>query len=221
MALCKNNELFYDVRVPFTFVIHNNSWGIFTVNGFMGLNTRTNLAFLVLFSAVCLLAGVAHAQLTEANITEFVHETTEITSGKSVDLSPEEIQDYLEKHLHKNARFKSTMKYNIPGYPAQEADIKLKKAEFIESIAKGTNSVDSYENEITIENIRISKDKTRATLKTKSFETGSMPIATEGGAEEYVPIEGASSCDQILMFKKKTIQMYSAICVTEINFQPY
>lgn len=179
------------------------------------------LAFFALISVLCAYSLRAYAQLTEESITEFIEKTTEMTSGQGLDYDPEEIKSFLEEHLHKKARFKSTMKYNIPGYPSQSASMTLDKMQFIESVGKGADSVSDYETNVEIKNIRISKDTTKATVQTESMERGMIPMSSDGVTTEFVPIIGSSSCNQIIMYEERTIQMYSANCKTIINFEDF
>lgn len=179
-----------------------------------------NILFYLLFFTACFMAPQAHAQLTEDAITAFIEETTAISAGQ-LERDPEDIREYLEKHLHKKARFRSSIRYNIPGFPGQETSMSLKKSEYIEGIEQGAQALSDYENEITIEKIKISKDKTRATVMTSGIERGSMPMAIDGKTTEFVPVEGSSSCNQILRMDDDVIQMYSAICKTVVNFQPF
>lgn len=195
----------------------------------MAAHRRTAL-FYILFTCV-FLAGTGINQnaraeiklkhLTEKNITQFIEKTTKMTSGQSLEASPEEIITYLKRHLSPKARFKSTMKYNIPGYPTQETSMSLEKKDFIESIEDGSQALSDYESEIRVRNIKISKDKTKATVQTTGTEKGIMPLSEDGVTSEDVPVEGTSNCTQIIMLEEGVIQMYSANCTTTIHFLPY
>lgn len=165
----------------------------------------------------------SHAQqvkkLNKKNITEFIEKTTDIASGNSLE-NVEEIQEFLTIHLHEKARFKSSMKFNIPGFPTQETALTLNKEDFIEHARQGASALSDYQNEITIKSIKISKDKRKATVQTISQESGMMDIDDGTGNAQQVPVEGSSSCQQIIMLNNKNyIQMYQANCKTEIFFQ--
>ena len=155
--------------------------------------------------------------LTEDNITAFIEKTTSITTGNS-DMTSDEAIEYLDRHIEKRARFKSTMKYNVPGFPAQEMAMNLEKQDFIDSVKKGTESVADYESAIQIDNIEISSKGDKATVSTTSTETGMMPMSMDGTTTQTVPIDGSSSCTQILTLEDGVIQMYGANCVTVVNF---
>lgn len=189
-------------------------------------HTRSKTLFLLSFVFVLFCASAKgfasekHSTLTEDNVTAFIEETTKLTSGHNLNKSSEEIIAYLDRHLDKNARFKSTMTYNVPGFPPQQNAISLDKDEFIDYVQEGANSLEDYDNEINVDKVRISKDGTRATVQTSSFETGSMSVNGRDGGQE-VPVEGVSNCLQILKLHRGVIQMYSANCSTEIQFQQF
>lgn len=183
--------------------------------------------FILLCSCLCvfLMPQNAHANdirnLTDDNISRFILESSKMMNGQTLEYSTSEIQEYLEKHLHEDARFKSTMNYNIPGYPSQGTSMSMKKEDFIKQIGEGSQAINEYENEISIDDIRISRDKTKATVRTTGFETGYMPVPDGAGNTRHMPIEGSSSCNQVLMLEDGVIQMYSAQCATSITFQEY
>ena len=196
----------------------------------MILRMRNILSVIVFFSVFMGVFGLPshgfatqkYKKLTEEIITTFIEKTTKITSGQSYTMSTDEVVDYLNVHLEKQARFKSTIKYNIPGYPPQENSISLKKKDFIDSIKAKSETLAYYESSIKIENIKISRDKRKATVQTTGYETGVMPMPMEGGGTQDVNVEGESRCTQILVLSKKNIlQMYNANCTTNIHFLEY
>ena len=164
---------------------------------------------------------LAHAQtntLNQSNITAFINKTTKLTTGNIDNLSSNKTIEYLEKHLHKNSHFKTTMRYNIPGYPTQENTVSINKKEFINKIRQSTNTISEYKNEVDILQIKISKNKQSATVETRSKENTTMPITHDAGSND-IPIEGTSLCRQILKLSKKgIIQMYNVNCLTDIEF---
>lgn len=167
-------------------------------------------------------ASDKHQSLTDKNITEFIQKTTKLTSGGNGDLNTGELISYFERHLDQNARFSSSMQFKIPGYPPQKKTLVLDKKEFIDQVRQGTQSIEHYDNDIKVHDIKISSDKTKATVQTTGVEHGVMPVSVDGVNTENVPIEGHSKCLQILKLNNSgTIQMYSANCETTIQFQEY
>jgi len=156
--------------------------------------------------------------LTEENIISFIESTTDITTGNSGELSSEKITAYLDKHLDKKARFKSVMKYHIPGMPPQEAALSLDKEGFMQSVSEGAKTTQSYENLIEIKEVKVSSNGKKAFVKTQSTEYATMPVPVADGSTENVPMEGVSDCTQIISLHRGIIQMYSANCVTNIQF---
>ena len=158
--------------------------------------------------------------LNEDNITEFLQDISDQTSGNGLESSPDSIKTFLQRHLHKNARFKSKMEYNIPGQPTQQKSMSLDKQQFINNTGAGSNALDGYESEVEIVDIRLSGDKTKATVKTNGFESGYIEVDDGNGYMAEVPMNGISSCTQIIMLNDNhVIQLYHANCETTINFE--
>lgn len=161
------------------------------------------------------LPSFAADRLTEDMIREFIQETTRVTASQEDSFDENEIRDYLERHLHEHARFKTTMRYTIPGHDEQKSSMSLKKEEYIDSILKSPTAVGGYDHEIEITDIRIAKDGGNATVTTESQESGEINIT----ADQQVPMEGVSTCNQIIiMNSNNVIQMYSAQCITDVQF---
>lgn len=220
----------YIVRIAFTF-LSNNSYGhdFSPSNYFLRMLNRANhLAgfFLIILScAIGALPGISHGttmdKLSEDNIRAFIQKTSTITAGRESIMSQEEIDAYLNKHIDEQARFKSTMRYTIPGFEVQENAMSVSKKDFIESINKATETVSDYESLVEISDIKISKDGRKATVQTRTQESGVMPV-TDNIELENVPMQGSSTCTQILTLNEKNvIQMFGASCVTDIAFDTF
>lgn len=181
-------------------------------------------AFLLsfLFLTFCAFSQNAHAQrkidsLNNGNITFFVQDMTEITSGNDASMPQGHAIKFLERHLHPNARFKSAISYNMPGFPAQENSISLNKEQFIENIQAGSQTLEDYETSVEVRDIKISRDGRKATLNTIGYERGTM-----SASDQQFPVEGNSFCTQIVKLSDKgVIQIYHANCKTTIQFQEY
>lgn len=171
---------------------------------------------------VMVLADPGVEQLTEENVRAFIMKTAEITSGQSASMPDQEIIDYLNAHMDKGARFKSTMEYVIPDQPVEKTSLSLSKKDFMESVMTAKHAVSSYETALEIQSIQITGDGTKAVVKTVSRDQGSMNIEVEGGAFESLPMQGRSSCNQIISLSDDgIIQMYSAQCSTKLEFASY
>lgn len=167
------------------------------------------------------MGGFAHADsissLTKSNVTDFIEETTSMTSGDSFYDDHDAIIEYLKKHIHEDARFISTLRFTFPGLSPQDTRMSLGKEEFINSVDKGDKALTNYENEIEITSVRISRDKKKATVKTTGSESGELPTPTEDGGVQNVPVDGVSECTQILTLEGGVIQMFNANCLTSID----
>lgn len=182
----------------------------------------TVLFSLALLSVLVVFALPAQAQnrvdsLTETNVADFIITTTHITTDND-GLDSSKIKDYLNRHIEDRARFKSTLKYHIPGMPVQKTVISLSKAEFMTSVNEGAEKIDGYETIVEIDEIKIDSGGKKAFVKTTNTEYAVMPVPTETGDIENVPMEGISNCNQILSLNGGIIQMFSASCTTNVMF---
>jgi hypothetical protein len=160
-----------------------------------------------------------YKELTEENVRSFVETATAMTTGNH-ELEPKEIKKYFEDHLTKDARFKSTIKYVLPGLPEKDAGIALDKEGFIDNIMKGADAFADHESFVEIKDVKIVSSGSQAIVATEGKESGVMvlPIA-DTGEFERIPVEGYTKCNQIIRLNKKgVIQIYNAVCDTLIEF---
>ncbi len=168
-------------------------------------------------------AGEKFVSLSEDNVREFIETTTDITTKNESEYSQKKILKYLENHVDKRARFKSIISYRIPGFPPQVTEMVLNKKDFIEDMKEGAKTLDDYNTEVEIQSINIAPNKQQAIVITTSLENGSMAVSSGGhqqGETINMPVEGTSQCTQTISLNKKTglIQMYNAVCTTDISF---
>ena len=160
-----------------------------------------------------------YKELTRDNVEDFIRLASDMTTGKTGD-DTKTITRYFKKHLTKDARFKSTMKFVLPGFPPKESALALDKDDFIQNVIDGKKAFEDHQSEITITNIKIVSNGRQALVQTEGRETGlvAVPIG-DTGTVERVPIEGFTQCKQIIRLSKKgVIQMYNAVCDTLIEF---
>lgn len=190
----------------------------------MEFGEKRGIFFLIILVTFCLCALPASAdgeagRLTKQNVTAFIQKTTALMAGHADNMDTPAVHAYLEKHLHKDSRFKSTMRYLMPGFPTQEQTMTLDKEKFLENIEAGNNGIEDYDTDVEILRIKIAGNKKSATVTTRGHERAMMPVKDEDGKTEDVNLQGLSTCTQILMLSKKdVIQMYNATCVTDIEF---
>lgn len=161
-------------------------------------------------------------QLTEDNIALFLDETKTVSLGKREDMMPEDIESYLNRHLAPKGNFRSKTKFEIPGYPVQETEMKLNRDEYIAKVLEGQGLIAEYETTIEIKKVKIENGGRSATVTTASTEHGKMPWPDGQGEEKIVPIKGHSECEQRLIVSLSNyIQMADANCATVISFLPF
>lgn len=160
--------------------------------------------------------------LDQRNIKTFLEEVREISTGQRPDMLDDDVANYFDNHLADNGHFKSKMKYDIPGYPAQEVAMELDKQKYINSVVNGRHMMQDYQTSVEVRSLDINAGGKRAELVTVTKETGRMPVPQENGPEEIVPIEGESKCNQVLTVSTNNfIQMKQAECSTVIRFDPF
>ncbi|MAE51971.1 MAG: hypothetical protein CMH27_09175 [Micavibrio sp.] len=171
-------------------------------------------------------ASAAHetSRLTKGDIRDFLQAMSDMSTGNNSDLSSSngEAQRFMDRHLHKHVRMKSTITYMIPGAPPQQNEMTLDKGQFIQSLAAGAKTLKDYESDVDIGDIRLSKDGRKATVESTSSEQGYMNVPDESGDIQEVPIEGRSECTQMIVLDDKDImQLYNAKCLTTIQIEGF
>jgi hypothetical protein len=172
--------------------------------------------------------NVIVTKLDKNNVTAFIQEVQAIVTTGSATMTQPEIAAYFNRHIAEKALFDSTMKYEMPGYPAQESAMQIGKAEYIDGILNGASMMKSYENSVEIKKIEIGKGGRSAHVTTVTREKGEMPWPKqsegEDGPPELVPmpVSGMSTCEQtIIISLTNYIQMQRAECYTALSFDPF
>lgn len=175
----------------------------------MILNRVVAFSFLTFFAT----GSVALAEpLTEKRIQDFLDKSTSLTHANN-NMSDDQIADFLDTHIDRKGAFKSTLMYDIPGYPPQMRDVSLSKKDFIANILQGRKTMENYTSSVTLKHADIRGDK--ATIRTETHESGIAPM----NETDRAPFEGRSSCNQTLHDNGGDIILSSAVCETIITFK--
>lgn len=168
-----------------------------------------SLSFLALLAT----SSAARAEpLTEQRIQNFLDKSTSLTHANN-GMSDDQIADFLDTHIDRKGAFKSTLMYDIPGYPPQMRDIVLNKKDFIANILQGRKTMENYTSSVTLKHADIQGNK--ATIRTETHESGIAPM----NETDRAPFEGRSSCNQTLHDNGGDIILSSAVCETIITFK--
>ncbi len=171
---------------------------------------------LLAFGAVIFLATGTPARaeaLSEARIKAFFDESIALMQAGNT-ATDEQVEKFFDDHVARKAMFKSTIMYDIPGYPPQMRNVALNKTDYIKNILDGRRTMKDFSSSVTLKKADIKGDT--ATVKTDGTESGSAPME---GAENLVPFEGRSSCNQIIKDDGGTVVLVSAACETIITFK--
>lgn len=156
--------------------------------------------------------------LTEDSVREFIEESTALTNGESKKSIKDTVR-FFETHLTKDARFKSVVQYILPGFPPQETALALNKKDFLQSLRDGEKSMEDHETFVDVKKVTVLSNGKQAVVETEGKETGVMLIPVDEFKTERVPVEGHTMCNQIIRLSKKgVIQIYNAVCSTQIEF---
>ncbi|MEM7679711.1 MAG: hypothetical protein AAF182_01740 [Pseudomonadota bacterium] len=189
------------------------------------INRVLPLACCALLSGVTFVSTPSYAQevekLDKKNIAAFIEKTTQMSKGGGYDMSSADVRKYLDYHIHDNARFQTSMTFQVPGMPPQETQMSIQKDEFLRGVEEAEHAVNSYENKVEIKKIKLSRDKKSAVVYTVGREEGEMPTQLEDGSTQFVPIDGVSECKQNIALNDGFIQMMDAQCKTTIEFKNF
>lgn len=171
--------------------------------------------FLVLTLAIfCFSFHPAYAgELTRDSIENFINEFSSLTDQNN-GMSDEDVNSFLEKHLASNGKYQGNIIYDIPGYPPQTKQADMNKSDFIATALQGRNTIKDHSARVRINHIKIESGDQRATIRTRTDETGLMPVLDE----TPVPFKGLSTCTQTITLHADNIMLDSAQCQTVITF---
>lgn len=176
------------------------------------------------------LAPFAHAdhedrvrRLTERNIETFITTIQDISTGKNEEMTPDDIQEFLDHHIADKAHYQSSMTFEIPGMPAEKSDVTMSKEQYINALLEGLPTMQSYDTDIEINTLDITSSGRVADLTTTTTENGQLPWGeNEDGEPRLVPVKGVSECEQkIVISLSNQMQMAKAICTTVIRLDPF
>lgn len=167
-------------------------------------------------------------KLTEANVKGFIGDVQRIVMTGSQSMTAQDVADWFNNHIADKATFESTMKYEMPGYPAQESAMQLGKTEYINGVLS-RGAMSDYKQTIDIVEIKIGSGGRVAHVKTKITETGMMPWPKDEpspdgviGETEPMPVTGTANCEQTIGISLNNfIQMQKAECYTVMSFDPF
>lgn len=188
---------------------------------------RTACAALILALAVPVASHAADGErthrLSEQNVRQFLETMRAIGTGQEQQMTPDEMQGYLEHHIAEKAHYESTLTFEIPGMQRQETKATLTKQQYIETLFNDLQVMKAYNTEIDIKEIDFSRSNRVAELVTVIKEHGNIPWGEHtDGSERRVPVKGTSKCQQkIVISLDNYIQMAKAVCKTLIKLDPF
>lgn len=190
----------------------------FELLGMMAFQT-----FLLLIVSVSIMATSKEKmqkELTRTTVENFIYELYDITGGRNKEIDAYGVTEYLMAHLSQNGEYKTVMSINddrLRDLPEEE--IVMDKLEYISNVLQGLKAIEQHDAQIRIEQVDIKPDGKEALVYLTNYEEGSMPVPNENGSYDIIPMAGTSYCKQLLtLTEKKTIQLSSESCTTDITF---
>ena len=185
----------------------------------LGLASFNVMIALVLSVAFLSHAGGKMDRLTEASVTAFITEVSEISAGKRKDMDPYSITSYFMTHITQDGSFKTTLRYSIPEMPDDERQMEMDKMNFISHTLQGLQTMADRETMVKVEFVQIEDGGKSAAITTTNYERGMMPVDDGSGTVNMMPVQGTSYCEQkVILNDKRLIQMAGATCTTDITF---
>ena len=185
----------------------------------LGLASFNILIALVLSVTFLSHAGGKMDRLTEAGVTDFITEVSEISSGKRKDMDTYSVTAYFMDHIAQDGMFKTTLRYSIPEMPDDVRLMEMDKMNFISHTLQGLQTMADRETLVKVDFVQIENDGKSAAVTTTNYERGMMPVDDGSGTVNMMPVQGTSYCEQkVILNDKRIMQMAGATCTTDIAF---
>lgn len=168
-------------------------------------------------------------KLDEENVKAFIADVQRMVMTGTQTMTADDVANWFNNHIADKARFESNMKYEMPGYPAQENAMSLGKKEYINGVLSARSTMSGYEQNVEIVEIKISGGGRNAKVRTKITESGQMPwpddkLTPDDKPPDMVPmpVKGIADCEQTIGISiNNFIQMQKAQCATIMSFDPF
>ncbi len=179
--------------------------------------------------------GPAQAQtdyvtsLDEETVKKFIADVQRMVMTGMQTMTADDVANWFNNHIATKARFESMMKYEMPGYPAQDSTMSIGKEEYINGILSARSTMSDYQQDVQIQEIKIGNGGRSAKVRTKITETGNMPWPKDGAMPDGrppemvpMPVTGTAECEQTIGISiNNFIQMQKAACRTVMSFDPF
>ncbi|MBI1300156.1 MAG: hypothetical protein GC137_00720 [Alphaproteobacteria bacterium] len=174
--------------------------------------------FVLSTCALCLVGFAAHGEerLSDAWIEEFYAQSTEVQR-----LSSNVTIEFMDRHIHDDAKAKMTTITTLPGLPPQKDDREFTKQELLDQAREGQSmsQLESLENELI--SIGIAKDGRSASVKERSVSTFVVDVPTPDGQKMQMKSKQTTNCDtRIKLNQQNVIQVHATDCIVEAEIVP-
>ncbi len=165
----------------------------------------------------------APTRLTEANVSAFVKEMTNVTLGKNPD--PEQtgtvldqygITTWFMRHLNEDSTFQASINISQPNGLNRQEKLDMNRLDYISQVLKDNKSVKSREATLHVEYVRIDAGGKGASVVFTTMEKARVPVPSENGGYE-IPVTGTSYCEQKIVIQDTLIKLSTSNCTSNVS----
>ena len=188
--------------------------------GMVGFNLFLGMTLTVTF-----LGGGDNAptRLTEANVSAFVKDMTEVALGKNpasdekaVSFDQYAITTWLMRHMDEDSKFQAHINISQPNGLSRQEKLDMNRLDYISQVLKDNKSVKSREANLHVEYVRVDAGGKGASVVFTSMEKARMPVPSENGGYE-IPVTGTSYCEQKIVIEDAVIKVSASTCTSNVS----
>lgn len=165
----------------------------------------------------------APTRLTEATVSNFVKDMTEVALGKNpapdeknLALDQYAITTWLMRHVNEDSQFLANVNITQPNGMNRQETLQMNRLDYISQVLKDNKAVKSREADLHVEYVRIDAGGKGASVVFTSMEKARLPIPSENGSYE-IPVTGTSYCEQKLVIEDTIIKVSSSSCTSNVS----
>lgn len=154
--------------------------------------------------------------LTEASVSDFVSEMTNVSWGKKADMDQYGITTWFMDHIVDSGTFTNTINISQPNGEDSQQVLEMDRMKYISQVLQEMKAVQNHHGQLNIEYVKIDDGGQSASVVFTSLERGDMPVASEG-TEYTIPVTGMSYCEQKIILQGKLMKVVNGTCTTNVT----
>ncbi len=168
-------------------------------------------------TAICALSSASFAAdiLTKSEIESFYAQSAEAQLlGENITIN------FLQEHVHEDAKTTLHMITNMAGMPTQKETRIYDKARLLKETKQGYEIGDLKSSENNVLGIDISEDGKSAKVKSSSYSIVNMNLPTPQGIISLISEQSMLCDDFVVLNAQGVIQAKDGECSVEVNLKP-